>query len=273
MSNPNFVSDLVAMAKAFEELPKVQANLDLSVAEVNRLSDTVADREIAIARLKAEIEALQSDKRKLEAERDDAEFRFLESEDRVKSALDFLRSTFGSAGALIQALEPPAPAAPAVPTTPIPAPPAEPEVKHQWGSGFATPPTDAPQASPGQSEPDPISAQNTPTGSTVTTGGATNLSDAPSSDPMMVSSLSAEGTPAAQPDPTIAPTPDLPMSPTPEIATEVSSASTAVGTSTDRPYLNRRYVDVPQFIRLEEWLAGGGTEADYYWRPYHLRQS
>ncbi len=122
MSNPNFVSDLVAMAKAFEELPQVQAALFAKDHEAKSLADTVTQREASIQRLKAELEALQAAKRTVEAERDDAELRFLESEDRVSSALNFIKGTFGSAGSLIQALEPPAPVA-------VPTPPTEPEVK------------------------------------------------------------------------------------------------------------------------------------------------
>lgn len=121
MSNPNFVSDLVAMAKAFEELPTIKAELEQVTNERTEYQALVGRREESIARLKAELEASHEARRKVEAERDDAELRFLESEDRVSSALNFIKGTFGSAGSLIQALEPPAPVA-------VPQPPAEPEV-------------------------------------------------------------------------------------------------------------------------------------------------
>jgi chromosome segregation ATPase len=32
------------------------------------------------------------------------------------------------------------------------------------------------------------------------------------------------------------------------------------------PYHNKLYIDVPGYIILPDWLAGGGTEADYYFR-------
>ncbi len=106
-SNPNFVSELVQMAKAFEELPIVKAELERATHEAVAYLDMVTQREESILRLKVELEASHEARRRVEAERDDAEFRFLDSEVRTAQALNFIRSTFGSAGSLIQALEPP----------------------------------------------------------------------------------------------------------------------------------------------------------------------
>lgn len=103
----NFVHDLVAMAKAMEDLPVVQAQADELARQNGELAHSVQAREESILKLKAEIDALHAKVRSTEAERDDAELRFLESEDRTRSALDFIKTTFGSAGSLIQALEPP----------------------------------------------------------------------------------------------------------------------------------------------------------------------
>ncbi len=103
----SFVGDLVEMAKAFEELPQVQHALAERERENIEQFAKIQAREDSILRLKAEIEALQAKVRDTEAQRDDAELRFLEGEDRTRSALDFIKSTFGSAGSLIQALEPP----------------------------------------------------------------------------------------------------------------------------------------------------------------------
>ena len=33
------------------------------------------------------------------------------------------------------------------------------------------------------------------------------------------------------------------------------------------PYSNHRYYDHPSYLTLTEWLAGGGTEDSYNWRP------
>ena len=39
-----------------------------------------------------------------------------------------------------------------------------------------------------------------------------------------------------------------------------------------RPYAGRLYVNYPTWVSLEEWLAGGGTSADYDWRPEYVTQ-
>lgn len=103
----NFVHDLVAMAKAMEDLPQVQAELAETKARLDAALQAVQDREVTILTLKDNVQQYIAKVRSTEAERDDAEMRFLESEDRTRSALDFIKTTFGSAGSLIQALEPP----------------------------------------------------------------------------------------------------------------------------------------------------------------------
>lgn len=77
----NFVHDLVAMAKAMDDLPKVEARVaELETqAEANR--QTIQDREASILSLKAEIEALHEKVRASEVARDEAQFRMLELED------------------------------------------------------------------------------------------------------------------------------------------------------------------------------------------------
>lgn len=141
----NFVHDLVAMAKAMEDLPIVQEKLDQANNLISRYAEDVQAREESILRLKAEAETLHSTIRKVEAEREEAILSFLDADDRTKRALDFVKSTFGSAGSLIQALEPPTPAPMAVPAdAPAPLSPSTP---------FFDAVADAP--SQGQSEPLP----------------------------------------------------------------------------------------------------------------------
>lgn len=155
----NFVHDLVAMAKAMEDLPVVQAQLDESQKLHSETLDHAAKLEERILSYKHEIDALHAKVRCTEAERDDAELRFLESEDRTRSALDFIKTTFGSAGSLIQALEPPPKVEPVAQ--------AEPEVKYEEPLSAAPSSAYAPDGtvSPGeqgQSEPLPT-AIATPT--------------------------------------------------------------------------------------------------------------
>ncbi len=210
MSNPNFVSDLVAMAKAFEELPKVQAERDDLIRESGEKSEVIQTLQLRIIDLKNSVDEKLASIKRVEAERDDAEYRFLESEDRTARALDFIRSTFGSAGSLIQALEPPAPA-------PVPVPPAEAEVIHQpvavdtgpgnnhnLDIGYVA---DAPTAPAGQSEPGPTAHIDlSPT--------ATQDGTAP------VVTTSGEGTAAPTSDPTAQ-------------GAEVAPSAASVGSSTD----------------------------------------
>lgn len=122
MTVDNFVGSLVEMAKAYERMPAVEAELRKTQDYAGTLADTVAAREETILRLKAEIEALHAKQRELEVSRDDAQFHALEADDRTQRALDFIKATFGNAGALIQALEPPK-AEPTVANVPVQAVP------------------------------------------------------------------------------------------------------------------------------------------------------
>jgi len=196
----NFVADLVEMAKATETLPIIQAELDAAKADNESLHKAVQAREEAIARYKAEIDALHAKVRDTEAQRDDAELRFHEGQDRTRSALDFIKSTFGSAGSLIQALEPPAP------VEPVKEEPQDQSALNPTGSStdgqyqpkpidnplYADPQTDAPQ---GQSEPLPTDASAThqPIPNGEGNSGASTVE------------VSSEGTAAPQPDPTPSP--------------------------------------------------------------------
>ncbi len=108
----NFVQDLVEMAKAMEDLPKVQEELTATQACLNERSMQLEKRELHILELKAEIEAKNQALRELEVAKDQAETMFLEADDRTARALEFVKTMFGSAGSLIQALEPPKPTEP-----------------------------------------------------------------------------------------------------------------------------------------------------------------
>jgi len=210
----NFVADLVEMAKATETLPIIQAELEATKADNESLHKAVQAREEAIARYKAEIDALHAKVRDTEAQRDDAELRFHEGQDRTRSALDFIKSTFGSAGSLIQALEPPAPVEPVVEAQPVPAVVPQGQDVPAWGGPpeyqpvrpidnplYADPQTDAPQ---GQSEP-------LPSASVLDTA---DVSQGTVHTPTVEYTTDAnipitEGTAAPQPDPTSVPSTDV----------------------------------------------------------------
>lgn len=106
MSNPNFVSDLVAMAKAFEELPKVQAELEAKTHDHSVAQQMIQRLELRLIDLKNELTAAHAEIKKVEVERDHAERMFLETDDRLNAFRRLLGSFQTEAGALIAAAEP-----------------------------------------------------------------------------------------------------------------------------------------------------------------------
>lgn len=202
----NFVADLVEMAKATEELPKVQAELRQLHDDNDTLAKSLLAREEAILRYKAEIEELHAKVRATEVARDDAEFRFLEAEEHAAKATTLARNAASILGDLIPVLDPPKPQ-----PEPIP------EVVHSVEE----------VASQGQSEQGPTSG----TAQSITASVPAQETGANTSEPI------------SMPEPR------------------------------SGPYTNKRYTDHPAYVSREDWLAGGGTEADYDWREPSQRSS
>lgn len=186
----NFVSELVIMAKAMEELPIVKAELEQAYQRTTEQSETIQRLELRILDMKNGYDTLSHSMSKMEADRDEAVKAFLEADDRAQQAVGFIRSAIGNAASFLQAVEP----APAVPVV-------QPEVSEAGGiqdTAWMTPPTpaqppvggDVPQ---GQSVPDPTPAPvDSTTGTTTpaeptaaieTTGDATNI-DSVASGPL-----------------------------------------------------------------------------------------
>lgn len=249
----NFVHDLVEMAKAMETLPQVQAQCDDFARQVDVLHQTVEDRELRILDLKDQINALNSRIHEAEVAKDAAETMFLEADDRTSRALAFVKATFGNAGALIQALEPPRPqpTPEPVPMQAVPeAPPAEVKAEPQGepsttmlgastepGANLASPPMHEAQLEGTYFKPDPE-------GNKLSVG---------LSDP----------TPRGQSE---SPLPDVTI---PNAIVEASATSTMQDTSSAKPqpFAGLRYYDHPTYVNLSDWLDGGGTDDDYNWRP------
>jgi hypothetical protein len=102
----SLVGDLVAMAQAMEKLPLVEAALDEARIELDHKVSTIQRLELKLMDRAGEIDKLNASIRELEVAKDVAETMFLEADDRTARALDFVKTMFGSAGSLIQALEP-----------------------------------------------------------------------------------------------------------------------------------------------------------------------
>lgn len=229
----SLVHDLVQMAQAMEQLPIVQAEL----AEWQRMASSRTDE---IIRLNADLAqsrtyaaTLEQRVHDLEVARDDAELSFLEADERTSRALDFVKALFGNAGALIQALEPPKAAAPQADSPKVDMT----ELGLEVALGY---PSEAP----------PVAAQldSHPVGEgTVST------------DPIV--SLSSQPSPAHA-----APIGDV------EHTTDASQQTSAEEAPPVGPYHGKYYIDVPNFLTLSEWLAGGGTEFDYHYRHHSVNR-
>lgn len=230
----SFVGDLVEMARAMEELPGIKAKLDEAYALLEEERKTVQDRELCIQQLKADGDIMQECINTLEVARDDAELRFLEADERTQRALGFVKTMFGSAGGLIQSLEPP------VPEPVVQAQPVDPKPEQTEGAG----------------ESHPITSSETPS-ETVGSGTYTTESDSWASRPGQ-----SEADPIASTDATTSGNVSSATVETKEDALPEASSSEPLGR-----YSGRRYYDHPTYVPLHDWLDGGGSEEDYNWRP------
>lgn len=214
----NFVHDLVEMAKAMEELPKVQDALNDANGRADALAETVAQRELSILSLKAEIENLNHRLNTAEVARDDAEYRFLELDEKAAGAVNLVRAMQATLGQVTEKLDPPKPQPP------------EPKVEVQ-------------------AQPIAVSEVGQgayhPTGA-ATPGNANSLMEATDASVLTAESKLTEG----QSDP-------LPTAPASVLEGSVSGEPLG-------PYANKFYYDIPNYVPLSEWLAGGGTEKNYH---------
>jgi len=263
------VGDLVAMAKAYEELPGVREELAKAQALANSLQDMVASREERIMALKAEEDSLNARIRGLEVERDNAELRFLELDERAAKAVRFLAQVEGMAKQAELELSPPKPE-----PEPTPAP------NYEHGKPYvydATSQTFDPSAQ-GQSEvpPQPAASVGGTGAETTASGTQTDVGTAPApqSAPQPPSSWAQpEGERASDPTQSQTTT-DVPSMesqsqtvPATSASTNVNSVPTSTESAQPGPFTGRLYFQVPRYVSLSDWLAGGGTEADYHFRP------
>lgn len=227
----SFVGDLVAMAQAVEELPKVQAeNTELH----GKLADaygTITAREEAILRYKDEIETLHSRVRSLEVERDDAGFRVLEVEDRMSAAIRSFRLIGDEVASAVLLIDPP---------KPEPAPQAMPV------SGDPTQDTSSYGGEPGQSEPLPTHPTGVSENSPPMSEAQTSLSE---------TSSSTSSPPSYSPEP---PAPDT---------THRSLTEADIDPNPEGRFVGKKYWETVESVNREGWLKGGGALEDYRYGP------
>lgn len=208
----NFVRDLVDMAKAMEELPLAQAELDRLRKLVDDQGAIIARREETILKLKADADSLNEKVRAAEASRDDAELRFLEADDHI-TAFRRLVSTFTTdTVSLLRAIEPPKPE-----------PVAEPIVDHADEASAASPYEWPSSTQADQSATDPTAT------SPVTSESPYAEPIAPASD--NAAGVTTEGV-SVQPDPSDSP---------------VSSTSPSIPTIASSPD-----ADIPAFVPVDD---------------------
>lgn len=253
-SNINsFVGDLVQMAQAMEQLPKVEAERDELKINLDRALDTVQSRELRIIDLNATIAELNNKVRSLEVERDDASFRVLEAEDREHNVLNTLRTVQIALGQTVDALDPPKP---------------EPETEPQ-GSSVVDPTSSQIGSSKDtlgdNSIPEVVHSisEVQPQGQSVTTptepssqiigGENTSSATGQSENPPTASTGQMETA--------------APLTPAPDTDAGLTTKETLSVDHGLGPYFGKRYDAQPAYINFNDWLAGGGTEADYFWRP------
>ena len=313
--SPHAVNDLatsfVQMAKAFEELPVVQNQLEETRSQLDSERQAVQDRELSIMKLKQEMEETQAKLRKAEADRDDAEFRFLLADERTGKALEFIKTSFGSAGTLIQALE--ADKVKAEAKAPEQkgesvSPPTsngqssssslnlsngpeqkytESPVSHQDTSEDQREPSPTPDHQPEQHGSESVDHPTTPV-ATTTESHSAPLPSGGTESPHAQNEASATTIGHSEGQSEVNPTPPVTV---PEESnktgdnvhsdgasldknvsqpsTPSSSQNTTPNTPSDKPYEGKLYINHPSYLRLDEWLAGGGSEANYYYRNDH----
>lgn len=255
----SFVSDLVTMAQAMERLPEVQAELESALNVVGTQADAIQRLELRIIDLKNISDTHLATIRTLEVARDDAELRFLEADERTTQALAFVRTVFGNAGSLIQALDPPRVAEPKA-SEPV----AQPKSEWSGSPDPARPDTHWIDDNTGQSiaaEPatqEPVSVQASPIPTTISEPASTVQGDMQSSgqsEPDPLPTSGAKATPDGSGSDATSHTADT------ALATPTSEAAQPTPPG---PYSGRRYIDVPHYVSLDNWTAGGGTVDDYY---------
>lgn len=232
----NFVHDLVEMAKAMETLPQVQAQLD----DINR-QNGVLNNQIEV--LKADLEqsrnyaaSLEQKVRNTEAERDDAELRFLELDEKAHKVLAHVASIQAAALVVQESLTPPKPQP-------------EPEPVKQEESQLQ-----------GQSEAPPI--QSAPSQEAQSVGGANNgtMENASHETPQPPASQGQ-----GEVNPPSATSPVDHVSGTGEQPVNAGeNAITSPEPKPSGPYTNKYYSDHPVYVSPHDWLAGGGSEDKYF---------
>lgn len=247
----SFVTDLVEMAKAMERVPQLESQRDALTETINGLELRNSDLEVSLEASRRYAAGLEQKVHDLEVANTAIELRFLECDDAKGTLVRFLEGLIGDTKGVLAAVAP-------VPST----------VNERIGEAVAIAlDHGAGHVEVGESAADPTSSATTHTHTTM----------AESVEPQNVSNaesaVSGEGV-SVPSYPTLASTKTAETpSPTVSVNETVIASDTASGAhdAPSRPYTGKRYVEVPEIVSLPNWLAGGGTEEDFYTeRPWAL---
>src|SRR5216684_1848944 len=102
----DFASELVQMAMAMKRVPELEATIESQATAIESYAKQVQRLELNAIDRKNEIDTLHALVRKAEVERDDAELRFLESDDVASTLRRHLSHVIGEAEGVLAACEP-----------------------------------------------------------------------------------------------------------------------------------------------------------------------
>lgn len=235
----NFIREIAEAYRALEAEGNYLSDIEKLKNEKVLDGERIARLEIKLMDRSDEVDGLKARIRSLEVERDDASFRELEAQDKLDAMRRLVKAFVSDVGSLEKAEEP----------QPVKVEPF-PFVNEER----VTTQSEVIPPSTGSAE---LKAEDGPT---ELSQPEQVLSAAPSSayaeDGCISPGERAEDPTATGPSDTETIPPPSASSST---ATERDGAATAPG-----PYAGKRYADVPGIISLADWLAGGGTEKDWY---------
>ncbi len=250
----SFVSDLVEMAKAVEQVPVLERELHNAGSVINSLQQTRSDLEVSLEASRRYAATLEQRCHDLEVQRDSAELRFLESDDAVGTLKRAMRIAMDEVDSALQAVTPV-----------VPEPKAD-----EWAELMANPlsePSDFPLVD-GPLVPLDDDRMSPNYGGTEVNDGSMPQGEEASadatSDPTTSATSPTDGV-SVPSDPhsstaSSSPTPTSPSAP------PVEPSTGAASDSNHGPYSGKLYINVPGYVSRADWIAGGGSEGDYDYR-------
>jgi hypothetical protein len=290
----HFVREISAAYEAFEQLPGLQSRIEELEAQHIRDGDRVASLELRIMDLKVREDELNAKLRSVEAERDDAGFRLLEGEDKTAAAILALRNIQVTLGETLANLVGDGRDMSIQMTRQewtdwsdhctykaqceADAKRVAEEAEAQRLYDLANPPQPVPVpmvvfSIEGDDKtftvPGPVTLPPVAVIEYATEDGTIVATDVVPGAPTPWGQTAGQSEPL--PTVSVEPMPSEPV-PSPSASPEASAPS-PVSQPNEGKYIGKKYHDWDYYVPLTSWLAGGGTEADYHWRPSGLAQA